>query len=155
MSLRPVLSRLAIAVLLTACQSSTASTVEGPVQIAIQQSLTSQTSAAGTFQLSGAVSDAGSTTEELTFGGPLDRPPVPVTFRRTLVGAHGTMVLSGSASLSFTSPTAGVLAGSWKVEQATGKYASLAGTGTLTGSADFSATPATASIAYSGNVKEQ
>ncbi len=155
MWLRPVLSSLVVVTTLSACQSSTDSTLEGPVQIAIQQSLTSQTTSAGTFALTGAVSDEGSTVEELTFGGPLDRPPVPVTFRRTLTGSQGTMILSGSASLTFTSPTVAALTGSWNVDEATGRYASLAGSGTLSGSADFGATPPTASLAYTGSVRAQ
>jgi len=141
--------------LLVACGDSTSPTVEGPVNIAIQQSLTSQTTAAGTFQLSGAIADNGTTVEDLTFGGPLDRPPVPVTFRRTLTGKFGTLVISGSASLNFSSPTAGALSGTWKVDEATGRYASLEGSGTLSGTADFGAAPPTASVAYTGSVKEK
>jgi len=149
---RQILLCLGTAALLTACSSSTTSIPEGPVQIAIQQSLTSQTTSAGTFQLTGALSDDGTTTEELTFGGPLDRSPVPVTFRRTFTGKQGTMTVSGAASLAFSSPTAATLTGTWTVEQATGRFASLEKAGTLTGSANFGATPPTASIAYSGSV---
>lgn len=153
MQTRHLTSCLAVAALLMGCDNANSPSVGGPVQIAIQQSLTSQTTSAGTFQLSGAVSDNGTTTEELTFGGPLDRPPVPVTFRRTLTGTQGTIVISGSASLQFSSPTAATLSGSWKIDQATGRYASLDATGTLTGSADFGSTPPTSSLAYAGTVR--
>ncbi len=146
---------LPIAALLTACDDSNTPDLGGPVQITIRQSLTSQTTSAGTFELSGAVSDNGSTIEELTFGGPLDRPPVPITFRRTLTGKQGTMVMSGAASLQFSSPTAATLSGTWKVDEATGRYASLQGTGTLTGSADFGATPPSAALSYAGTVRQR
>lgn len=155
MQTRHLTSLLPIAALLIACGDSNSPDVGGPVQIAIQQSLTSQTTSAGTFQLSGAVIDNGSTTEELTFGGPLDRPPVPVTFRRTLTGTQGTMVISGAASLQFSSPTAATLTGTWKVDEATGRYAALEGTGTLTGAADFGATPPTAALSYAGSVRQR
>ena len=62
------------------------------------------------------------------------------------------MVLSGSATLAFTSPTTGVLSGTWKIEEATGRYASLEGTGTLSGEADFGAVPPTASLDYHGTL---
>ena len=153
MQTRHLTSLLPIAALLIACGDFNSPDLGGPVQIAIQQSLTSQTTSAGTFQLSGAMSDDGTTIEELTFGGPLDRPPVPVTFKRTLTGKQGTMVISGAASLQFSSPTAATLTGSWKVDEATGRYASLAGTGTLTGSADFGATPPSGSLSYTGTVR--
>lgn len=144
-----------IAALFTACGDSNSPILGGPVHISVRQSLTSQTTSAGTFELSGAVSDDGSTSEELTFGGPLDRPPVPVSFRRTLTGKQGTMVISGAASLQFTSPTSATLTGTWKVEEATGRYAPLEGTGTLTGAADFGATPPTAVLSYAGTIRER
>lgn len=147
-----LLSRFALVAVLLGCGNSTDLDPGGPVQITIQQSLTSQTTSAGTFQMSGAFTDNGSTTEELTFGGPLDRPPVPVTFRRTLTGREGTLVVSGAASLNFSSPTAASLTGTWQVQSATGRYASLAASGALTGTADFGAAPPTAAISYTGTM---
>lgn len=153
MSTRHLALLVPIVALLTACGDSNAPPPGGPVQITIRQSLTSQTTSAGTFELSGAVTDNGSTVEELTFGGPLDRPPVPVTFRRTLTGKQGMMIISGAASLQFTSPTAATLTGTWQVDEATGRYASLQGTETLSGAADFGATPPTATLSYAGTVR--
>lgn len=147
-----VLTPLAAA--LIGCGDATSSQTGGPVEITIVQALTSQTTSTGTFEMSGSVVDAGSTIEELTFGGPLDRSPVPLTFVRTLTGRQGTLTLRGSARISFTSPTVGTLDGDWTVETATGQYATMRGTGTLSGRADFGTTPPSASLAYSGSVEK-
>ncbi len=133
-----------------ACSDDIVAPSGGPVSIVIQQSLTGQTTSAGTFTMSGSLADQGSTTEELTFGGPLTQSPVPVTFRRTLKGANGTIVVVGKATLTFTSPTAATLAGTWDVESGTGAYAK--GSGTLTGNANFGATPPTGNLTYAGSL---
>ncbi len=148
MTTRTLLASLPLVALMTAGCDSTTESNGGDVRIAIQQALTGQTTSAGTFAISGAMADSGQTTEELTFGGPLTQSPVPLTFRRTLAGRNGTMVITGSATLSFTSATDATLAGTWTVSSATGGYAT--GSGTLSGSANFGATPPTASITYAG-----
>ncbi len=136
-----------------ACNGSpTSSAPGGAVSIAVQQALTGQTTSAGTFQMTGALADAGQTTEELTFGGPLDKSPVPVTFVRRMTGRDGVIVVKGAATLTFSSPTAAALAGTWTVETATGKYVGYLGTGTLSGNANFGAVPPTATIAYTGTI---
>jgi hypothetical protein len=125
----------------------------GPVTIAIAQALTGQTSSAGTFTISGARADSGSTVEELVFGGPLTTSPVPLTFVRTLTGRQGTITMRGSAALTFTSQTAATLTGSWTVERGTGAYANTTGVGTINGSANFGATPPTGAITYTGRLE--
>ncbi len=139
-----------IALVATACDGTTSPT-EGDVRIAVQQPQTGQTTSAGTFVMSGYVADSGQTAEELTFDGPLTQSPVPVTFRRTITGRNGTMVITGSATLTFTSQTEAALAGTWVVASGTGAYGG--GEGTLTGSANFGATPPTASLTYAGTVR--
>ncbi|MBC7897974.1 MAG: hypothetical protein H7066_21310 [Cytophagaceae bacterium] len=134
----------------SACNLGDSPAEGGPVTIAITQALTSQTASSGTFTMTGAYADGGQTTEEVTFGGPLTQSPVPITFRRTMSGRHGTLVVKGSATLTFTSPSAAGLAGSWEVESATGRYRT--GRGTLSGDADFGATPPSASIRYAGSL---
>ena len=143
-------SAIVAAVAAAGCSSTTESTPSGDVTIAIQQSLTGQTTSAGTFVLSGAISDDGQTTEELTFGAPLNTPVVPVTFRRVLTGRRGTLTVTGSASLTWTSQTGGTLSGTWRVESATGIYSS--GSGTFSGTANFAATPPTAALTYLGEI---
>ncbi len=150
MTQRPVLFILGATFLVSACSTRPDDT--GPVTISIQQSLTGQASAAGSFQMSGSVSDTGQTTEELTFLGPLDKSPVPVTFRRQLTGARGALSIKGSATLTFTSPTAATVAGDWEVESGSAAYAALKGTGRFTGTADFGAAPPTAALSYSGSL---
>ena len=141
---------IAATVAASGCSSTTDSAPAGDVTIAIQQSLTGQTTSAGSFVLSGAISDDGQTAEELTFGAPLNTPVVPITFRRVLTGRQGTMTVKGSASLTWTSQTAGTLSGTWQVESATGLYSS--GSGTFSGTANFAATPPTAAITYVGEI---
>lgn len=148
MTARTLLASLPLVAALTAGCDGTSDPNGGDVRIAIQQALTGQTTAAGTFAISGALADSGQTTEEITFGGPLTQSPVPVTFRRTLIGRNGTMVITGNATLTFTSPTDATLAGTWTVSSATGVYSS--GSGTLSGSANFGATPPSAAITYEG-----
>jgi len=126
---------------------------DSTVRITIAQALTGETTSEGTFTLSGALGDEGTTNETLTFGGPLNQPVVPVTFTRTLTGAHGTITLTGAATITFSSPTDGALAGTWTVQSGTGRYASLTGNGSLTGAANFGVAPPTATIEYRGQVK--
>lgn len=142
-----------LALLSMACNNTPTDTAPGgPVSIAITQALTGQTTSAGSFQMTGALADRGATTESLVFGGPLEQSPVPLTFRRQLTGADGDLVITGAASLTFSSTTAATLAGTWTVESATGKYAGYTGTGTLSGNANFGATPPTAAITYAGTL---
>lgn len=137
----------------SACELFTNNDDGGPVTISVQQSLTGETTSAGTFVLSGEFADEGSTTEALTFGGPLNQPVVPVTFTRTLVGAHGQITVTGSATLTFSSATTATLSGTWSVQDGTSRYAKVSGAGTLTGAANFGATPPTATLQYSGELR--
>lgn len=150
MNLRHAVSALAVSCLAVGCSTSPSET--GPVTIAIQQALTGQATAAGTFQMSGNLTDSGQTTEELTFLGPLDKSPVPVTFKRQLTSARGALSIKGNASLSFTSPTAATVSGDWEVENGTGAYAAMRGTGRLSGTADFGAAPPTAALSMAGSL---
>ena len=145
---RTLIASLPLAALLAAGCDNAAEPNGGDVRISIQQALTGQTTSAGTFTIAGALSDSGQTTEELTFGGPLTQSPVPLTFRRTMTGRNGTLVITGSATLTFTSATEATLAGTWSVASATGGYAT--GSGSLSGSANFGATPPSAAITYAG-----
>lgn len=148
-----VLLMITATTIVAACSDdTTAPDQSGPVTIAIAQSLTDQTTSAGTFAMSGARADSGSTTESLVFGGPLTQSPVPVTFVRTFTGKQGTLTMSGSATLTFTSQTAATLAGTWTVDGGTGAYANTKGTGAITGAANFGATPPTGTLTYTGTL---
>lgn len=146
---------LPLAIAVSACELFDDDEQGGAVTIAIQQQLTGETTSAGTFTLSGKLADTGATTESLVFGGPLNQPVVPVTFTRVLSGQHGTITVTGSATITFTSATIGALAGDWSVQSGTGKYANLTGAGTLTGSADFGLLPPAAVLQYAGEIRLQ
>jgi hypothetical protein len=147
-----ILMSLAITASVPGCSDAGDPTPAGEISIAIQQSLTGQTTSAGTFTVSGVLSDGGETTEELTFGGVLTQPAVPITFRRVLTGRRGTMIVTGSATLTWTSSTTGTLSGIWRIESATGVYSS--GEGTFNGNANFGATPPTAVLTYVGVINQ-
>ena len=148
-----VLLMLAATTLFNGCDDdATSPNDSGPVTITIAQSLTGQTTSAGSFKMSGAKVDSGTTTEELTFGGPLTQSPVPLTYVRTLTGKNGTLKVRGSATLTFTSATAATITGTWTIDSGTGEYATASGTGTLTGSANFGATPPTGNLLYAGQL---
>ena len=86
---------LPLTMLSLACSASpTDSAPCGVVSIAVPQALRGQTTSAGTFQMTGALADQGETTKELTFGGPLDKSPVPVTFVRRMAGRDGVIARS-------------------------------------------------------------
>ena len=150
MTPKQLLAGLPFVMMAAGCSDNVTAPTGGNVRIVVQQSLTGQTTSAGNFSMTGAVADEGATTEELVFGGPLTQSPVPITFRRILTGKSGTIVVKGSATLTFTSATVAVLAGSWEVESSTGSLNK--GRGTLDGSANFGATPPTASITYTGSL---
>ncbi|WP_309670225.1 hypothetical protein [Gemmatimonas sp.] len=151
-SVRAFLMISATSAAVACSDDATAPDPSGPVTIAIAQSLTGQTTSAGAFTMSGSRADSGSTTEVLTFGGPLTQSPVPLTYVRTLTGKQGTLTVRGSATLTFSSQTAATLAGTWTVEKGTGTYANTTGTGTITGSANFGATPPTGTLTYTGRL---
>jgi hypothetical protein len=148
MTLKSMLTAATLAAVASACALGDDETPQGDVRITIRQALTGQTTSAGTFTLNGALQDDGQTTEELTFGGPLTQPTVPLTFRRVITGRRGAMTITGSATLTWTSQTAGSLSGTWSVESGSGAYAT--GRGTLSGTANFAATPPSAELVYTG-----
>ncbi len=150
MTIRQLSIGLVLALPLAAC--ATEPEEGGPVTINIEQSLTGQTTSSGTFRMAGALADRGATTEDMTFGGPLDQSPVPLTFRRTLTGEDGTLVVTGSANLAFNSPATAAISGSWRIESGTGRYAGMQGSGQLTGAANFAASPPAASLEYAGTI---
>ncbi|MBC8085830.1 MAG: hypothetical protein H7Z40_01080 [Phycisphaerae bacterium] len=145
-----ILMTIATALSAMACSNPLDASPGGTVNISVQQSLTGQTTSAGTFVLTGAFYDEGATTEELTFGGALTEPTVPITFKRVLTGRRGTVTITGSAVLAWTSATAGTLTGTWSIQAPNGAYQK--GSGSLSGTANFGVTPPTATLKYVGVV---
>jgi hypothetical protein len=100
----------------------------------------------GTFSASGTVSDSGTVTAQTLLGAVPS--PVAATQQtvRTLTGGDGTLTLRCNERFSppgqpTTAPVS--LAGSCVVLDATGAYAGLRGSGSLTGTAEFGATAIT------------
>jgi hypothetical protein len=100
----------------------------------------------GTFSASGTVSDSGTVTAHTVLGGVLS--PVAATQQtvRTYSGGNGTLTLRCNERFSppgqdTTQPVS--LAGSCVVLDATGAYAGLRGSGSLTGETTFGATAIT------------
>ena len=151
MTRKQLLAGLTYVIMAAGCSDNVTAPAGGNIRIVVQQSFTGLTTSVGNFSMTGAVADAGVTTEELVFDGPLTQSPVPVTFGRRLTGKSGTIVVAGSATLTFTN--AAVLAGTCKVASATGSLHK--GRGTLDGSANFGATPPTANIIYVGSLTRQ
>lgn len=98
----------------------------------------------GTFSATGTVADTGTVTDQVLFGA----VPSPVTGVlqqvRTLTSSNGTLTLRCNQRLAPGQSTTLVTnSGSCVVLAATGAYAGLAGSGRLTGTTDFGATPVT------------
>ena len=102
----------------------------------------------GTFSASGTVSDSGTVSAQTLLGGVLS--PVAATQQtvRTLTGSNGTLTLRCNERFSppgqdTTNPNGVDLAGSCVVLDATGAYAGLRGSGSLTGTTVFGDTAIT------------
>lgn len=98
----------------------------------------------GTFTASGTVADTGTVTDQVLFGA-VPSPATGVLQQiRTLAGSNGTLTLRCNQRLAPRQSTTVVSnSGSCVVLAATGAYAGLRGSGRLTGTTDFGATPVT------------
>lgn len=128
--------------------------MNGPVTFEFEQSATGPGTFAGTFTLSGAASDEGTTEDALDVTSAEGANPMVATFRRTVSGAKGTLVLTGDATVDLADPAAGTVAGTWRVASDTGDYHGRTGSGTLTGTADFTVPAPRASLRYVGEIGE-
>lgn len=72
------------------------------------------------------------------------------TFRRTVTGEKGTLVLMGNATVDLADPASAAVDGTWRVESATGAYAGHTGTGEITGVADFTLEQPRGTLRYTG-----
>lgn len=99
----------------------------------------------GTFSASGTVSDTGTVTDQAQFGAVPSRGMGVLQQVRTLSGSSGTLTLRCNERFSPPNQPLTVVsdAGSCVVHGATGAYAGLRGSGSLTGTTDFGATPVT------------
>jgi hypothetical protein len=119
-----------------------------PVTIATQGTFTGPNSTAGTFTISGAVSDSGTYVDTFRLAGQT------LHLVKTLTGGDGSITLSAQGVVRFTSPTtATFVAGHWRIVSGTGAYADLKGGGTpgASGTADFAA--GTVTVVHEGSAR--
>jgi hypothetical protein len=120
-----LLALCGVAALLAATPvSATGGGKKSPVRIETHGALTSPTTAAGVFVISGAVSDSGTYTDSFRLVG----DTIHVT--KTLSGTRGSITLSAKGIVQPTSPTtATFVGGRWRITSGTGEYAKLSGGG--------------------------
>ena len=99
----------------------------------------------GTFSASGAVTDTGTVTAQALFGAFPSPVAAVLQTVRTLSGSDGTLTLRCNQRTFPPNQSTTVVAnaGSCVVLNATGAYAGLRGSGSLTGTTDLGATPPT------------
>jgi hypothetical protein len=123
---------LGVAVTATLPTATAQATPPADVTFSLQGVINGPQTIAGTFTVSGAVSDSGTYTERFRFAG----QTAHVT--KVLVGGAGTIRIDARAVVVPTGPTTiGFAAGNWVVTGGTGAYAGLHAEGSSTGSADL------------------
>lgn len=110
-----------------------------PLTIDVDMWLTGETSAAGTFEISGLFSDYGNDfgdASEVYFMAAGTTHGV-----KTLVGEAGTIVMRYQAKVTWTSETTGIAEGQWVIVSGTGAYENLHGVGDTYAELDFYGNP--------------
>ena len=126
---------------------------DGAVTFEFDQAATGPAAFAGTFTLSGAHTDAGTTADALDLSSADSASPLVATFRRTVLGRKGTLVLVGDVAVDLADPAAAVVTGTWRVERADGAYAGHTGAGVVTGQADFTLPQPRGRVRYAGHLR--
>jgi hypothetical protein len=119
-----------------------------PVSIETHGVFTGPDSTAGTFVISGALSDSGTYVDSFRLAGET------LHVVKTLSGDGGTITLTAQGVVRWTSPTtATFFAGHWQVVSGTGAYADLQGGGYpgASGSANFAT--GTVDVVHEGQVQ--
>ncbi len=125
---------------------------DGQVTFVFEQSATGPSTFAGTFEASGAISDTGTTEDALDVSSAEGANPLVATFRRTVTGGKGTLVLTGDATVDLADPASASVTGAWQVESGTGVYAGHTGSGAITGAADFTLEQPRGRLRYAGTL---
>lgn len=124
--------------------------IDGPVTFEFDQAATGPGTFTGTFTLFGVVSDEGTTTDALDVSSAEGANPMVASFRRTVTGQKGALVLSGEVTVDLADPAAANVVGSWSVESATGDYEGRTGSGSVSGTADFTLPLPRGRVRYTG-----
>lgn len=113
-----------VGALALAAPVTAAASVPEPVRIETHGVFTGPDSTAGTFAISGVVSDSGTYADTFRLAGQT------LHVVKTLSGGAGTITLRAQGVVRWTSPTtATFFAGHWRVAAASGAYADLKGGG--------------------------
>lgn len=113
-----------VAALALAAPLAAAASAPEPVRIETHEVFTGPNSTAGTFTISGAVTDSGTSVVSFRLVGET------IHVIKTLSGSNGTITVAGQAVVRWTSATtATFFAGHWQVVSGTGAYADLKGGG--------------------------
>jgi NAD(P)-dependent dehydrogenase (short-subunit alcohol dehydrogenase family) len=126
---------------------------DGSVVFEFVQSATGPGTFAGSFEASGAITDTGTTEDTLDVSSAEGVNPMVATFRRTVTGAKGTLVLKGDATVDLADPAVADVDGTWQVESGTGAYADHTGSGELSGTADFTLEQPRGTLRYEGSLR--
>ena len=126
---------------------------DGRVTFVFDQTATGPGTFAGTFEASGAISDAGTTEDALDVSSAEGANPLVATFRRKVTGGMGTLVLTGDATVNLANPASAKIEGTWRVESGTGAYADHTGSGAITGTADFTLPQPRGILRYTGDLR--
>jgi len=128
-------------------------TLADAVTFEFEQTATGPGTFEGTFTASGAVEDAGTTEDALDVSSPEGASPLVATFRRTVTGARGTLVLTGDATVDLEDPADAPVVGTWRVESGTGAYTDRTGSGEISGTADFTRERPHGRLRYDGSLR--
>jgi hypothetical protein len=123
------------------------------VTFEFEQSATGPRTFAGTFAASGAITDTGTTEDALDVSSAEGANPLVATFRRTVTGEKGTLVLTGDATVDLADPASAAVDGTWQIESGTGAYADRTGSGEITGTADFTLEQPRGTLRYAGTLR--
>ena len=126
---------------------------DGRVTFEFEQSATGPGTFAGTFAASGAIADTGTTEDVLDVSSAEGANPLVATFRRTVTGEKGTLVLTGDATVDLADPASAGVEGTWQVESGTGDYAGRTGSGEISGTADFTIERPRGTLRYAGTLR--
>ncbi len=113
---------LVLLCILLALPAPALATPPEPLTIDVDMWMTGENSAAGTFSMTGLISDTGTCSEVFFMA---DDTTHGV---KTLVGSAGTIIIGYQALLTWT-PTTGTAAGKWVIVSGTGAYEKLHGVG--------------------------
>lgn len=125
---------------------------EGPFELALTVTATSETTGVGTFNGSGSIDDSGTVTQTLSFGdfegtGPL-RAPFETSL--TLQSLRGTLTIQARGDATFPDSSTVLLNGRFEIREGSGSYEGIQGDGATRGRIDLNAFPPRTTLRLEG-----